>query len=199
MDEEVEMSDCIERVRYMDVACLIGDMRTARSASGLGIPLTLIESGSDAVAEAMDKVVMIARSRMFRKASDLRLGAILNTVREGIITVDRAGLVTHVNSTAHDILGADTLVGMPADAVLPRKYIVRAMADRHEAFVKLLELKGHRTTLDVTPIVSCDSVEGAVDVLQEVDKIQNMEKKVRRQLSAGGLIARYSQLVFVTQ
>jgi transcriptional regulator with PAS, ATPase and Fis domain len=191
VDDEAEMPACIEKVGRMDVACLIGDMVAVRSAGSLGIPLALIESGSDAVAEAIDKAATIARGLMFRQASDLRMKAVLNTVREGIIAVDRAGIVTHINSMACDLLGPESVAGMAADSILPGNYVDRAMAERHEAFGMLIEIKGRRVALNVTPIVTRDSVEGAVVILQEVGKIQDMEKKVRRQLNAGGLIAKY--------
>jgi len=191
VDDEAEMSYRIEQVRGMDVACLVGDMVAVRSAKDLGIPLALIESGPEAVAEALDKAAMVARSLSLRQASDLRLGVVLNTVKEGIVAVDRSGQITHINSTAKELLGKSASVGMPAEIILPGKYITRAMTERQEAFGRLLELEGHRAVLNVTPILSHDSVEGAVIVLQEVAQIQNIEKKVRRQLSAGGLVAKY--------
>jgi len=105
--------------------------------------------------------------------------------------VDRSGLITHINSTAKDLLGHQIAVGVSAETVLPGKYIARAMTERKEAFGRLLEIGGHRTALNVTPIVARDSVEGAVIVLQKVAQIQDIEKKVRRQLSAGELVAKY--------
>lgn len=191
VDDEAEMPACIERARHMDISCLIGDMVAVRSASGLGVPLSLIESGPDAVAEAIEKAASIARGLLFRQTSDLRMGAVLNTVREGIIAVDRAGIVTHVNSMARDLLGPEAMAGIPAESILPGNYVDRAMTKRHDAFGMLVELKGHRAALNVTPIVSRESVEGAVVVIQEIGKIQDMEKKVRRQLNAGGLVAKY--------
>jgi len=191
VDDEAEMPDRIEQVRGMDVACLVGDMVAVRSAKYLGIPLALIESGSEAVAEALDKAAMVARSLFFRRASDLRLGAVLNTVKEGIVAADRAGQITHINSTAKDLLGKSASVGMLAETILPGTYITQAMTERREVFGRLWELEGHRAVLNVTPILSRDSVEGAVIVLQEVAQIQDIEKKVRRQLSAGELVAKY--------
>ncbi len=191
VDDEAEMTSRIEQVRGMNVACLVGDMVAVRSAKDLGIPLALIESGPDAVAEALDKAAMVSRSLMARRAGELRLGAVLNTVREGIVAVDRSGLITHINSTAKELLGPQAVVGVSAETVLPGKYIDRAMTERKEAFGRLLEIGGHRTALNVTPIVALDSVEGAVIVLQKVAQIQDIEKKVRRQLSAGELVAKY--------
>jgi len=191
VDDEAEMPKRIEQVRAMDVSCLIGDMVAVRSAKDLGIPLALIESGPEAVAEALDKATMVCRSLSLRRASDLRLGAVLNTVREGIIAVDKDGVVTHVNSTARELLGSEAMVGVLADSILPGNYVANAMAEQHEAFGMLVELKSRRVALDVTPIISRESVEGAVAVIQEVGKIQDMEKKVRRQLNARGLVAKY--------
>lgn len=191
VDDEVEMPDRIRQVRCMDVACLVGDMVAVRSAKDLGLPLALIESGSEAVAEALDKAALVARSLSFRWASDLRLGAVLNTVKEGIIAVDQTGQITHINRTAKELLGKSASVGLLAETILPGKYISQAMTERREISGRLWELEQHRAVLNITPILSRDSVEGAVIVLQEVAKIQDIEKKVRRQLSAGKLVAKY--------
>jgi len=103
VDDETQMPACIEKVKAMNVACLVGDMVAVRSAKDLGISLALIESGPDAVAEALDKAAMVARSLMTRRAGELRLGAVLNTVREGIVAFDRSVLITHIISTARDL------------------------------------------------------------------------------------------------
>ncbi|MDP3177119.1 MAG: sigma 54-interacting transcriptional regulator, partial [Spirochaetaceae bacterium] len=191
VDDEAEMPDRVERISKLDVACLVGDMVALRSAAGLGIPLALIESGRDAVAEALDKAAIVARSLISRRESDLRLRAVLNTVRDGIVAVDRDGIIAHINRTARELLNADAPVGMPIEAFLTGHEIRRAMSDRREISGKLVELGERRVALDLTPIVSKESVEGAVLVLQEIGKIQDIEKKVRRQLHQKGLVAKY--------
>jgi len=191
VDDESEIPERIERVKGMDLACFVGDMVAVRSAGDLGAPLALIESSADAVRVALEKAAIVSRSLMFRRESDLRLGVVLNTVRDAIVAVDRDGIMTHINRTARRLLGPDALEGLPADSILPDRDIRRAMAERREAFGKLVEVGGRSAALDVTPIVSRDSVEGAVVVLQEVDKLQDTEKKVRRQLHAKGLFAKY--------
>jgi Propionate catabolism activator. len=74
VDDEAEMPSRIEQVRGMNVACLVGDMVAVRSAKDLGIPLALIESGLDAVAEALDKAAMVVRSLMARRAGGIEAG-----------------------------------------------------------------------------------------------------------------------------
>jgi transcriptional regulator with PAS, ATPase and Fis domain len=191
VDDESEMPERIERVKGMDLACFIGDMIALRSAEGIAAPLALIESGPDAVRVALEKAAIVSRSLMFRRESDLRLGVVLNTVRDAIVAVDRDGIMTHINRTARALLGPEALEGLPADTILPDRDIRRAMAERREAFGNLVEVGGRSAALDVTPIVSRDSVEGAVVVLQEIGKLQDTEKKVRRQLHAKGLFAKY--------
>lgn len=191
VDDEAELPRLIDQVRSRDLACFIGDMAAIRAAVGLQAPSFLIESGTDAVRVALEKASIVSRSLMLRRESDLRLGAVLNTVRDAIVAVDRDGIMTHINRTARELLGPEALEGLAAEAVLPEQEIRRAMVERRESGGRLVQLAGGGAFLDVTPILSKDSVEGAVIVLQEIDKLQDTEKKVRRQLHAKGLFAKY--------
>lgn len=192
VDDESEIPERIGRIRGMRLSLLVGDMVAVRSASELGVPVALIESGPDAVRDALEKAAAISRSIMFRQESDLRLGAVLNSVRDAIVAVDRDGRISHINRTARKLLGESAVPGAAAASILPGGDIARAMDERREVSGTLLEAGGKRAALEVTPIVSRESVEGAVVVLQEVGKLQEMEKKVRRQLHEKGLVAKYS-------
>jgi PAS domain S-box-containing protein len=191
VEDETQMPGQVERLAHIDLACIVGDMVAIRSAASLGVPLQLIESGPDAVSEALGKAAIIARSLMYRQESEIRLRAVVNTVQEGIFAVDRDGRIAHINRTARGLLGPGAAAGLPAERFIPAQEIHRAMSERREAVGKVVELDGKRAAMDVTPIIVRDCVEGAVIVIQEVGKIQDVEKRVRRQLHAKGLFAKH--------
>lgn len=191
VDYNAEVPGRVEKLRNMDLACLIGDMVALRTAANLNIPLAFIESGVDAIREALEKAQVISKALAMRKESDLRLGTVLNSVRDAIVAVDKSGTITHINKTARKLLGSGARVGANSAEIIPGQDISRALADRAGASGTLIETQGFRAAMDVTPIVAGNTVQGAVAVLQDVEKIQDMEKKVRKQLHAKGLFAKY--------
>ena len=191
VDDEREIPAQIEAVADMDVECLIGDMVSIRSAGKVGAELHLIESGEAAVAEALEKASIVARSVLARRESDLRIRAVFNSVQEGIISTGRDGAVESANRKACELLGGTDLRGASLESAVPDLDLRRIMTAGRESFGKVVELNGHRVVANVTPIQIHGKSEGAVAVLQEVGKIQDLEKKVRNQLYLKGFFAKH--------
>jgi len=191
VDEEREIPDRIEAVAGMDIDCLIGDMVSIRSAGKVAAELHLIESGAAAVAEALDKAAIVARSVLSRRESDLRIRAVINSVQDGIVSVGRDGVVESANRKARELNGGADLRGLPLESAIPGLDLKRIMAEGRDVSGKVVELNGHRTVANVAPIVVGGQCEGAVAVLQEIGKIQDIEKKVRKQLYLKGFFAKH--------
>ena len=191
VDDESEVPARIEALSGMDIDCLMGDMVAIRSAARLGAELHLIESSAAAVAEALDKAAIVARGVMLRRESDLRIRAVFNSVQDGIVSVDRDGLVEIANRKAHELLAYSEVVGSSLESTIPGLDLKRIMAEGKDSLGKVWEVCGRRTVVNVTPIVVQGRPEGAVAVLQEIGTIQDLEKKVRKQLHAKGLFAKH--------
>lgn len=191
IDSEDEMPKRILEAENLDIACFIGDMVAIKSAGNLGVPLALLESGVDSVREALDKAILVARDTVFRSKSERQLKAVVNTVREGIIAVDRLGTITLLNKTARELLGRDLQEKNDVKFFIPGSELSKAMEEQHESSGKLISIGEHRLAVDITPLVTKKTVEGAVLVFQEIGKIQDTEKKLRSQLHARGLFAKY--------
>ena len=191
VDEEGEVPARIEALSGMDIDCLVGDMVAVRSAARLGIELHLIESSAAAVSEALEKAAIVARSVMLRRESDLRIRAVFNTVQDGIVSVGKDGIVEIANRRAQEFLGRPDIIGSSLDSVIPGLDIKRIVAEGKDSFGKVREVCGRRTVVNVAPIIVQGRAEGAVAVLQEIGTLQDLEKKVRKQLHAKGLFAKH--------
>ena len=191
VDHEAEVGARMRELSSLAVDCLIGDMVSVRSAEGVGAEVHLIESGADAIAEALSKAAIVARSVRQRRESDLRLRAVFNAVQDGIVSVDKSGLIDQLNPKAGELLGTENPRGRTVDTVIPNFDFQRIMSEGRDSFGKVADLHGHRAVVNVSPIMMQGRAEGAVAVLQEVGKIQDLEKRVRKQLFAKGLLAKH--------
>jgi transcriptional regulator with PAS, ATPase and Fis domain len=192
VNDEREVGGCIETLVTKKFDCLVGDMVSIRYASKLNVKLHLIESGRDAIREALDKAVVAAHNIHFRKERDLRLRAVLNAVQEGVLSINKKGIIEHLNQTALELVGPLTAAGLPSREILPLMDIRETIEYKKPVLGKLLKIKKRDVALSLTPIVVGGTVEGAVAVLQDVSKIQAIEKRVRQQLYAKGLFAKHN-------
>jgi len=78
----------------------------------------LIESDIDAITEALDKAAVVARSIWLRRESDLKIRAVFNTVQEGIISVDRNGIIDQINSKAGEMMRSPNLRGKSMNTII---------------------------------------------------------------------------------
>ena len=192
IDNESEVEERMHELVALKIDCVIGDMVSTRAAQNTGIDFCLIESGPEAVKEALDKAAIVARSLHARRENEIRLTAILNTVKEGILSLDRHGNIDLLNRTASKLLGLKASIGTNAEAALPGADIRYLMDNHKQVSGKLLMLEGREIALSLTPIIVGSDVEGAVAVVQDVGRIQAIEKQLRRQQHAKGLVAKYN-------
>ena len=191
VDYEAEVPARMRSIAGMGIDYLVGDMVSIRSAGGIGAELHLIESGPDAMAEALDKAAIVARSVKLRRESDLRIRAVFNAVQDGLVSIDRDGRIDQLNPKAEELLGSVNPRGRQIDTVIPDFDFRHIMTEGRDSFGNVTELQGHRAVVNIIPVINQGKPEGAVAVLQEVGKIQDLEKRVRKQLFAKGLFAKY--------
>ncbi|MFH2113312.1 MAG: sigma 54-interacting transcriptional regulator [Spirochaetota bacterium] len=191
IDNESEIDSRMKELVALKIDCVIGDMISTKAAQNAGIDFCLIESGPEAVKEALDKAAIVARSLHARRENETRLTAILNTVKEGILSLNKYGKIDLLNRTASKLLGLNAVIGTSAENALPGAEIQNYMKNRKQVTGKLIMLEGREIALTLTPIIVGPDVEGAVAVVQDVGRIQAIEKQLRRQQHAKGLVAKY--------
>ena len=107
---------------------------------------------------------------------------ILNSIYNGIVTIDEKGHITHFNKTAERIFS------LPAHEALDR-YILDVLPNTGGKLLESLEtgkpfygekLKGEKVTLisNINPMVMGGKVMGVVSVFQDISEIENISKEL---------------------
>ncbi len=191
VDKESEVESQIQSIADLQIDCLIGDMIAIRTAKRMNAELHLIESDEYAISEALAKAALIAKRLRMQRESEIRIEAVFNSVQEAIIAVDRKGIVDHANLKASELLGRQKLRGASFRDVAGNSALVRIVEKGIEVSGNIEDINGKRVVANTLPFVVDGGSGGAVVVLQEVGRIQALEKKVRNQLHAKGLVAKY--------
>lgn len=218
---DVEIKEIVlERARDADttvrealrdgVDVLIGGVITVRTAEKHGARAVLIESGPEAVRQAIDEASRVLWVKKHETARAEQFKLIIDNVSDGIIAVDDAGHITVFNEAAQRLTGraAADVVGRHVDEVLPEAGFAAILAaassgrdwrresssnpSSQPASPEVCRINGTLVNVTRVPIVVSGSCAGAIATFQDVSRLQALEKDLRKRLYARGHVARFT-------
>lgn len=179
--------------RGVDV--LIGGALVFEKAQKLKMPAVLIESGEEAVLHALEEAIHTARITRTERAMAERMRVIMDSIFEGIISIDENGIITTCNKAAARAFGGENgsgYIGRPAKVVLPRSEILSVLETGEK---KLGSLHKHGRNVyveNLLPITIDGKPMGAVSTFQKASSLQELEGHVRFSMHQKGHVARYT-------
>ena len=122
-----------------------------------------------------------------------RMKSIIDYSREGIISLDRQGVVMSFNAAAERILGinADTVLLKPITKDSMPHPVRQLYGDGNFEVNKLIRLNKVAILVSRIPVRVNDECEEAILTFQPVSDIQKLEINARMQLYSKGLVARH--------
>ncbi len=156
----------------------------------LGIDNVMILSGRKTVLQAIDEAIRTVRLMRHERERTDRFKGIMDYSFEGILSVNREGLITTANNHARKVLDGlnDENSMVPAAGVLPQLDIAGVLSGKNKILGELVQIKKNLYTLNC---VSAGNT-GAVVTFSNISKIQELEGQIRSKLHKKGLVAKYS-------
>ncbi|MEX0606331.1 MAG: response regulator [Marinobacter sp.] len=117
-------------------------------------------------------------ARMFRERD-----ATLQSVREGIIAINREGLITTVNRTALDTLGLDPetpLTGQPVLSILPESDLLSVLESGTPDFDREVWLRGRQMIVNRLPVREGSDIIGVVASFRLRDEVDQVSRQLTR-------------------
>ncbi|MBC7081974.1 MAG: sigma 54-interacting transcriptional regulator [Firmicutes bacterium] len=209
--EHARDADEMVRTALQDgIDALIGGVITVRTAEKHGVRAVLIESGPEAVRQAIDEAsrVLWVKKREMARAEQFKL--IIDNVSDGIIAVDDTGHITVFNEAAQRLTGraASDAVGRHVNDVLPEMGFARILTaassqsgsppnspseyDLPSAHPEVHRINDTLVNVTRVPIVVDGSCVGAIGTFQDIGRLQALEKNLRKRLYARGHVARFT-------
>jgi len=159
----------------------------------------LIQSGQEAVLQAIDEAVRTTRVALQERAHAERFKAIMDYAYEGIVAVDGDGCITVFNKSAQRSTGVSRqiAIGKHIQGVLPDIRLSRVLTSGEEELGELQSINGVMVAENLIPIKIKNTVVGAVATFQNVDKLQELEGNIRKKIHQKGLTAKYTFQDFI--
>lgn len=176
------------------IKVVAGGVITIQLAEELGMAAFLINTGPEGIRQAVEEArrVLGVRKQEATRAELFQL--ILDNAGDGIVATDEAGRITVFNQTAEKLTGLSAIAtaGRPVTTVLPDLGLQKVLRTGQAEQADVHSLGGKQVSINRLPIMVQGSCAGSVATFQEVDKLQSLERKIRRQLHARGHVARHS-------
>ena len=191
---EKEVEEKISHISSKGIKVVIGGGVVARYGPKYGIKPIVIKTGREAIISAIEEAKRIAIATREENKRGQRFRTIVENSKDGIISVNKSGYVNIFNSTAEKILkisGKD-VIGKHIDNVLPQLELTDILDSGIGEMEVIKNIRENKMMVSNIPIKINGEVVDAISMLHDVNSIQRMEEKIRREIYNTGLYAKYT-------
>lgn len=194
VDSDKDVERIIREISSEGVNMVVGDAITVRVASRYGLLTVLVNSGKEAIVQAIREAHQAVEILEHERARTEEIKALINYAREGIIALDESGRIKLINPRAEKVLkvNAADVIGYRAQDKIPELSMEKVMETGTPVLNEINNLPSGVVVQNIVPIINNGKVVGAISTFQEASKVQKAEEKVRRQLYLKGNVAYYT-------
>ena len=181
----------IEDVKKDNFDWIIGDNISVEIAKELGMNGVLIESGKEALANAIFEAERVARIKRVELEKTKRFKTIVDFAYEGIITTDQNGIIDNFNPQAEKIFNkkAYQVIGETINKIFSEENVLELLKTKQTIEGKIFTIVDARIVANIIPIKINGDIVRYVITFQEASQIQKVEQKIRRKLFLKGNVA----------
>ncbi len=199
-----DMREFLAELTAPENTLIIGGGYVVGPARARGFDAIQIRSSPVSLRESYAAAQTILRERDKEVAKARQITTILSNIEDGVVVLDEKNRVTLCNRKAEELLGCvfDTLRGNEMTAILPAFVPVWEALQQKKARQQLMRTPTHILSIKAAPITDVSKevpAGGILLTLQDVTKLQELEKNLRFQLVKKGLTARYHFSDILTQ
>ncbi len=117
---------------------------------------------------------------MFDDLTSEHLLAIVNSAHNGIVTIDRFGIITVINRAAGRIVGipAEEAVGRHVKEVIPNTGLIEVLKTGQSMMGQRMVIAGRQILSNRSPVVDSGQVVGAVGIFQDLSEIEEISREL---------------------
>ncbi len=191
LEDEADIAPAVEQARSQGAGIVVGGYISAVVAERLGMPSQAVETTAQSIVAAAQEAKRIVHARTVEKGKGQLLRAVLAASDNGILAIDREGLVTMINEKASRLLrlAEDDAIGRPIAQLWPRLALEKVVETGEGEEGLLDHVFDQDLMCDTIPIAVGGRAVGAVATFHDVRQIQRMEAAVRKRILATGHVA----------
>lgn len=178
----------------------IGGVMNQKYAERYGLNHITIENTEESIINSIEtaKQILLVKKEESKKQMKLNLQlerykAVVNYTHDAIISFDETGIIEVINPIAEEIIKVSPgyAMGKKINRIVRNADVFNTNRLNEKQLSQLTDINGTMVSANKVPIIVDNKVKGAVVTFQDIEVIQESEKKIRRSLHKKGLVAKY--------
>lgn len=192
LDIEKVIKDIL-KITNSDKNIIIGEGIVSQYAEKYNVRSIVIKSGLESFVEAIADTINIVKAIRKEKKANKRFKAIIDYSYQGIISINEKSDILVFNYFAQELFkfGRDEVLGKKIYDILPELKLEDTLISGIKETKTIVDIKESKYIVSKIPIIVNDSIINAVAILREVEEIQKIEEKIRKNIIATGHFAKY--------
>lgn len=188
-----DLADGMEQAVADGCKLILAGHNTCHYCEEHGIPAGLIYSSVESVFMAIIEAKRCANVSQVERENSLITRAIVNSVFEGIIAVDKDNLIRTFNPAAEELLGRKRTdcIDQPVSLALPEGRLSSILSKDESYTNEVIRINGNNFVLNSTPMTQDGQRLGTLVTFQAAHTITNAENRLRDRLRVSGYLAKY--------
>ncbi|MEN6567064.1 MAG: sigma 54-interacting transcriptional regulator [Veillonellales bacterium] len=172
---------------------VVGGIKTIMMCKKAGLKVLPIRSGHFSMRAAFVEAQRIALGRKIEKEQTQEFKALIDYSIEGIISINRDKIIKVFNPIAEHLLKrpAKEVLGQKLDNVLTVINVEPCLANGQQIIGQTIQLDRVWLSFNIAPIMVDQGIIGAIINFQDITRIQEIEAKIRNEVLAKKMIAKY--------
>jgi len=189
-----ELEREVQSAYYKGIKVIVGGGISRKIICSLGGNGIVVVPRQSVVQEALREARAIALARRKEAENAARLRTILQMTDEGVIGVDKYGRIDIYNDMAEKILGLDfdKAKGRSLSKIFKNIGLIDVLTSENPEIDTIKKIGENDVLINTLPIKIDGRGKGAVAFLREVERIENISRKLRENLYLKGFVARHS-------
>lgn len=152
----------------------------------------LIETGKEAISETIGHAKRLLEVQQVEKEKAAILKSIIDFAYDGILGIDKDGMITVFNPVVQKITGInyESAISKSVDSVVENTRMIDVLRTGIPELGEIQKIGEISILTNRVPIVVDEKIVGVVATFQEIEKIQKMETQIRAKLHAKGHVAK---------
>ena len=193
VDSELSLDKTIQKAISDSCEVLVGNYTAVEFANNFNIPAVMIESGQEAINNAIDEAKSAAEIDLREKMRSAQMANIMNYSFQGILSADQNGIIQFANKYCHSILdsGQTPLTGRNIRDFFPKLQLEDVTKDGKKILSELHIYGTSHLMINCVPAPDRNGNPGCVLTFQDTSHIQAEELQVRKKLRHSSFQAKY--------
>ena len=193
VNSEPLLADAIRQAISDGCDALVGNYTGVELAKKSGLPAVMIESGQEAINNAIDEAKSAAEIDLREKMRSAQMANIMNYSFQGILSTDQNGIITFANKYCYSILdsGHALLTGRSILDFFPNLPVEEVTRNGKKLLSELHIYASYHLMVNCVPAPDNNGNSGCVLTFQDTSRIQADELQVRKKLRHSSFQAKY--------